>query len=122
MDGVYLFALGVPVGFIVGALAAFVLGRRFVRRQSREVYFRWRRLEARRRLARSQKFLHDIRNPLFLIQAFTGSYIDRLEKKTVGPEEIKKSSKKMAEVLRQQANKAIDLLEDVKEPEEGDSG
>jgi len=105
------------VGFIVGALSAFVLGRRFVRKRSHEVYLRWRRLEAKRRQVKSLKFLHDITNPLFLIQAFTWSYLDKLKKKTTDPEQIEKSSKEMAEVLHRQANKAIELLKDVRESE-----
>jgi hypothetical protein len=118
MENVYLIALAVLVGFIVGALSAFVLGRRFVRKRSREVYMRWQRREAKRRQMKSRKFLHDITNPLFLIQAFTWSYLDKLEKKAPDSEQIKKSSKEMAEVLHRQANKAIELLKDVREPAE----
>jgi len=58
----------------------------------------------------TSRLQHDLKNPLFLIQAFTWSYLDRLKKKNLTPSEMELSSNKMAEVLNRQAKKALEVL------------
>lgn len=111
------FSVGVVVGLVVGAFFAFLLGHRFLRHESRKLYDRWLRVEISKRRTWLNHLTHDLKNPLFLIQAFTWTYLEKMKKEgggAVGPAQ----SKKMAEVLNQQAHKALEVLNQVsKNPE-----
>jgi len=105
--------LGVAVfGFLLGAVVSFIVSRRFLKKRSRELYERWYRREQAKQKNWKNKLVHDLKNPLFLIQAFTWNYLDKLKNHELPPSTKKKSSKKMAEVLNRQADKALKILKD----------
>jgi hypothetical protein len=98
------------IGFGAGAVSAFLLGKRFLRKDNRRLYERWRRRERTHRRKWISQLTHDLKNPLFLIQAFTWNYLDRVKKRKIPASQINKTSKKMAETLNRQAEKAIEIL------------
>ena len=107
MGSVLWIVLAVGIGFVAGAVSAFILGKRFVRRESEKLYARWLRREHHRRDAWRSRYFHDLRNPLFLIQAFTWTQLDKL-KKGKGSD----ASEKVFETLHQHATKAISVLKE----------
>lgn len=107
MGDVLWMALAVSIGFVAGAISAFVLGKRFMRRESERLYARWLRRERHRREAWRSRYFHDLRNPLFLIQAFTWTQLDKLKKGSKG-----EPSQKVFETLHKQATKAISVLKE----------
>jgi hypothetical protein len=100
------------IGFTVGAFFAFLLGKRFLSEKEKTLYERWKRREKIKQRAWSTKLSHDLKNPLFLIQAFTWTYLDKLKQQKASPSELKRTSKKMAETLNRQANKALGILKE----------
>jgi len=106
--------IGLALGFILGAGSAFILGKKFLRTESRRLYERWRRRERSRRQAWTSLLIHDLKNPLFLIQAFTWTYLDKFKKgESFSAETNRLSSEKMAETLHRQATKVLGLLKEV---------
>ena len=103
--------IGICVGFFAGAFTAFLIGKRFMKRESRKLYERWRRKEVSKKRDWLLHLTHDLRHPLYLIQTFTWTYLDKIKRRKTTAEELKKSSKKMAKTLHEEANKAISLLD-----------
>src|SRR5258706_15984425 len=97
------FLLGLGVGFLIGAVSAFVLGQRFLRAESRKLYERWRRREKNQRQEWTRRLVHDIKNPLFLIQAFTWTYLDKFKENKIASSASLRASQKMAETLQRQS-------------------
>jgi len=116
MEGLVPLGLGLLTGFLLGAVSAFFLSRRFLRRRSSQLYQRWRRKDLARHKERMSQIAHDLKNPLFLIQAFTWSYMDRAKKKNLSDFEIRQSSDEMADILHRQATKALDALGSAESP------
>ncbi len=107
MGNVLWIALAAGVGFVAGAVSAFILGKRFMRRESERLYARWLRREHHRRVAWRSRYFHDLRNPLFLIQAFTWTHLDKLKKGRQND-----PSQRVFETLHSQATKAISVLKE----------
>ena len=105
------FSAGIILGLAAGAFFAFLLGHRFLRRENRKLYDRWLRAEISKRRTWLNHLTHDLKNPLFLIQAFTWTYLEKIKKQGEGVHGPAQS-KKMAEVLNQQATKALELLKE----------
>ena len=103
--------------FVAGAFSAFVLGQRFLREVSRKLYERWRRREKNQRLEWTRRLVHDIKNPLFLIQAFTWTYLDKFKENKTASRASWLASQKMAETLQRQSEKILKILKEAEAEE-----
>jgi hypothetical protein len=115
---ILLLALGLLLGFLIGAFSAFILGKRFLRKESQKVYERWLRRERARSQAGLSHLAHDIKNPLFLIQAMVWTYRDHFQKAKDLPDSFAQSSEKMYESVNKQTAKALQILKSASQGED----
>jgi len=112
MNSIGLITGGVMIGFLIGAISAFLLGKKFLRKESRKLYYRWRRRLKHKHQATILNLAHDLKNPLFVIQSFTWSYLDHADREKCDPGETQKSTRHMTETLNRQAEKALNVVEE----------
>jgi len=111
MTSIVWISVGVTIGFLIGAISAFLLGKKFLRKESRKLYYRWRRRLKHKHQTTILNLAHDLKNPLFVIQSFTWSYLDHADSETNDPAEMQKSTRQLAETLNRQAEKALNVVE-----------